>query len=63
MKYNNKLTESKHCFTILSTMSLCAAIAWSHQSSTFSQDPYNTRYINSLVKGKQTKPENKQFYG
>lgn len=35
-------------------MSLYAAIAWSSQSSTFSQDPYNIRYINSLVKGKQT---------
>lgn len=46
----------------LSTMSLCAAVAWSSQSSTFSQDPYNIRNINSLVKGKQTKPENKWVY-
>lgn len=43
-------------------MSLYAAIAWSSQSSTFSQDPYNIRYINSLVKGKQTKSKTKQFY-
>lgn len=43
-------------------MSLCVAVAWSSQSSAFSQDPYNIWNVNSLVKTKQTKLINKWGY-